>query len=107
MGHFLKLNFGHLNVRIKASTSVHLDPTTVQKPNLALIETKGITVHSQPAWTEISTFPLSTSPLPTKMAKQISPVYIVQWYVKVGISTSHLPEVFILWPSGHQRTGFV
>ncbi len=37
-------HLGHLNVRILASKSVPLRPMTVQMPNLALMETKLITV---------------------------------------------------------------
>jgi hypothetical protein len=37
----------HLNVRILASTSVAFRPTMVQMPNLALIETKRITVYAE------------------------------------------------------------
>jgi hypothetical protein len=48
MGHLLKLKcaLGTVNARILASTSVPFRPTTMQKlPNLALIETKRITVY--------------------------------------------------------------
>ena len=39
-------HLGHLNVRILASTSYLFRPTTVQMPNLALIETtSSISVH--------------------------------------------------------------
>ncbi len=45
MEQFLKLNYaGHLNVRILASTNVPCRPTTLQMPNLELIETKWVTV---------------------------------------------------------------
>ncbi len=43
MGHLL--NPGRLNERILSSPSVPFRPTTVQMPNLALIETKRITVY--------------------------------------------------------------
>ncbi len=43
--HKAKTHLGHLNVLILASTSVPSRPTTVQMPNLALIETKRFKVH--------------------------------------------------------------
>jgi hypothetical protein len=41
----------HLNVSISASTSVQFRPTMVPMLNLALIETKRITVHPYPTAT--------------------------------------------------------
>jgi len=48
MGHMLKLKCSHSlqNLRILSSTSVPFRPTTVQMPNLALVETKRITVQA-------------------------------------------------------------
>jgi hypothetical protein len=42
----LDTHLGHLHVRFLASTSVPFRPTTVQMPNLALVETKRITVQA-------------------------------------------------------------
>jgi hypothetical protein len=47
MGHLLKIKYKHIQVAqvyIVASISVPFRPTTVQMPNVALIETKWITV---------------------------------------------------------------
>jgi hypothetical protein len=46
--HLLKLKCSHspLYVHILSSASVLFGPTTVQRPNLALVETKRITVYS-------------------------------------------------------------
>jgi hypothetical protein len=43
-----------MNVRILASTSVPLRPTTVQMPNLVLIETKHITAYTAICFVSIS-----------------------------------------------------
>jgi hypothetical protein len=47
MGHLLKLKCAHspLNLRILSSTNDLFTLTTVQVPNLALVETKRITVY--------------------------------------------------------------
>jgi hypothetical protein len=48
MGHLLKLKYalGNLNVRILVSIGIPFRPTTVPMLNLALSETKRITVHT-------------------------------------------------------------
>ncbi len=48
MGHSLKLKCAHspLNLSILSPTSVPFSLTTLQMPNLALVETKLITVHN-------------------------------------------------------------